>query len=272
MLCTLKLPGPATRSTAARGRARHTIALAGNPNTGKSTLFNALTRLRQHTGNWPGKTVSRAEGTYVHRGDTYLTVDLPGTYSLLANSVEEEIARDFICLAQPEATVVVVDATSLERNLNLVFQITEITSRVVVCLNLMDEAREKRLTIRRGVLERELGVPVVPTVARTGEGMDVLKHTIHQMVCGALETHPRRIRYPEEVERVLSTAEAKLGPLLPSHVNPRWIAILLVKGDRSLTEQIARWSETGWGFSLGSRSAVPKEVSPCGAPVRADSE
>src|SRR5690554_5231249 len=123
------------------------IALAGNPNTGKSTIFNALTGLRQHTGNWPGKTVLQAVGHFRHRERDIKVVDLPGTYSLLADSPEEEIARDFICLEQPDAVVVVVDATALERNLALVLQISQITDRTVVCLNLMDEAKRRRMEI-----------------------------------------------------------------------------------------------------------------------------
>lgn len=139
------------------------IALAGNPNVGKSTVFNSLTGLRQHTGNWPGKTVDNAQGTYTYKNQQFLLVDLPGTYSLLAQSVEEEIARDFICFGKPDATVVVLDATALERNLNLALQIMEITSRVVICVNLMDEARKKGIKIDLQALRKELGVPVVAT-------------------------------------------------------------------------------------------------------------
>ena len=146
------------------------VALAGNPNTGKSTVFNALTGLRQHTGNWPGKTVARAEGGFVYADHRYKLVDLPGTYSLLSASMDEEIARDFILFGQPDVSVVVVDATRLERNLYLVLQILEITDRAVVCLNLMDEARRHNLTIDDRRLARDLGVPVVPTAARSGEG------------------------------------------------------------------------------------------------------
>src|SRR5690554_1675276 len=123
------------------------VALAGNPNTGKSTVFNQLTGLNQHTGNWPGKTVTNTQGKYTYKDKRYVLVDLPGTYSLLANSVEEQVARDFICFGNPHATVVVTDATCLERNLNLVLQIMEITDKVVVCVNLMDEARRKRIGI-----------------------------------------------------------------------------------------------------------------------------
>ncbi|MCG4585401.1 50S ribosome-binding GTPase, partial [Anaerosalibacter bizertensis] len=123
------------------------IALAGNPNTGKSTLFNYLTGLKQHTGNWPGKTVANAKGTFNYEDESFLLVDLPGTYSIFANSQEEEIARNFICFGEPEITVVVVDSTSLERNLNLVLQIMEITDNVVVSLNLIDEAKRKGIKI-----------------------------------------------------------------------------------------------------------------------------
>ncbi|MGI6518443.1 MAG: FeoB small GTPase domain-containing protein [Bacillota bacterium] len=154
------------------------VALAGNPNTGKSTVFNALTGLRQHTGNWPGKTVGLASGPLRISGSTILVVDLPGTYSLLAASEEERIARDFICSGTASAIVVVVDATCLERNLNLVLQVLEITDSVILCVNLVDEARRKGIHVDKAVLSRELGVPVVLTAARSGEGLDQLKNAI----------------------------------------------------------------------------------------------
>src|SRR5512139_2120998 len=150
------------------------VALAGNPNTGKSTVFNALTGLRQHTGNWPGKTVSRAEGGFNFKDVNYKIVDLPGTYSLLSASADEEVARDFILFGQPDVTVVVVDATRLERNLNLALQVMEITDRVVVCLNLIDEAKRHGLLVDERRLARDLGVPVVPTSARYRKGLDEL--------------------------------------------------------------------------------------------------
>jgi len=147
------------------------LALAGNPNVGKSTVFNQLTGLRQHTGNWPGKTVVRAEGVFAHEGNRVKVVDLPGTYSLQAGSIDEEVARDFILFGRPDVTLVVVDATRLERNLNLVLQILEITDRVVVFLNLIDEARRHGIAVDPKRLEKELGVPVVAGIAREGVGI-----------------------------------------------------------------------------------------------------
>ncbi len=169
---------------------RYLIALAGNPNTGKSTAFNKLTGLKQHTGNWPGKTVLLAQGNYTYQGHTYEVYDLPGTYSLLASSPEEEIARDFICSGQPQVTVVVVDATCLERNLHLVLQITQLTTNVIVCLNLMDEVRRQNMRLDIDRLERELGVPVIPTTATTGEGLPALKDAIARVISGVLRPEP----------------------------------------------------------------------------------
>jgi GTP-binding protein EngB required for normal cell division len=165
---------------------RYTVALAGNPNTGKSTVFNALTGLRQHTGNWPGKTVTRAEGSFVHEGICYRLIDLPGTYSLLSAATEEEIARDFLLFGQPDCTVVVVDATALERNLNLVLQVMEITDKVVVCVNLMDEARRKGMAIDVARLSEELGVPAVGTAARKREGLGELVASIAGVIDGRI--------------------------------------------------------------------------------------
>jgi ferrous iron transport protein B len=169
------------------------VALAGNPNTGKSTVFNALTGLRQHTGNWPGKTVARAEGSFTSHGARYKVVDLPGTYSLQAGSVDEEVARDFLLSGEPDVTVIVADATRLERNLNLVLQVLEITSRVVVCVNLMDEAQRHGIGLDLAALERELGVPVVGTAARRGEGMRELVAAMERVASGAVTPAPFRV-------------------------------------------------------------------------------
>ncbi|NFQ51232.1 ferrous iron transporter B, partial [Clostridium botulinum] len=157
------------------------IALAGNPNVGKSTVFNNLTGLNQHTGNWPGKTVTNATGKYIHNKKDFILVDIPGTYSLMANSVEEEVARDFICFGNPDATVVIVDATCLERNLNLVLQTLEITENVLVCVNLMNEAKRKGIVINLEKLSSLLGVPVVGTSANIGKGLKELKDEIYNL-------------------------------------------------------------------------------------------
>ena len=148
------------------------IALAGNPNVGKSTVFNSLTGLKQHTGNWPGKTVTNAFGTCKYNNTQYILVDIPGTYSLLAHSKEEEVARDFICFGNADKVIVVCDATCLERNLNLVLQTIEIKNNVIVCVNLMDEAKRKKIDVDLQKLQKLLGVPVVGTDASKGKGYD----------------------------------------------------------------------------------------------------
>ena len=169
------------------------IGLAGNPNTGKSTVFNSLTGLKQHTGNWPGKTVTNAQGTFTHKNVDYTLVDLPGTYSLMANSLDEEIARDFIISDLPQVTVIVADGTSLERNLNLALQILDITDNVVLCVNLMDEAHRKNIEIDLIKLEKILGVPVVGTSAQKKIGLEDLKNVIEDLVDGTIRTNPLRL-------------------------------------------------------------------------------
>ncbi len=160
----------------------HLIALAGNPNVGKSTVFNGLTGLNQHTGNWPGKTVALFQGTVRYKGKDFTFVDLPGTYSLRTNSPEEELAREFIVDHKPDVTVCVVDATSLERNLNLVFQVMSISNRCVLCLNLMDEAQKKGISIDTKGLQDHLGIPVIPTAARRNQGLNALLETVYESV------------------------------------------------------------------------------------------
>jgi len=207
------------------------VALAGNPNTGKSTIFNHLTGLRQHTGNWPGKTVARAEGSFTHDGDRFKLVDLPGTYSLLAESTDEEIARDFVLFGRPDCTVVVCDATVLERNLLLVLQILEITHRVVVCVNLIDEAARKKIVLEAKTLEADLGVPVVLTAARLGRGIGNLMRRVAEVASGRHEVNPQSTPLDPEVESAVETLATKLACELPNLPCPRWVALRLLDGD-----------------------------------------
>jgi GTPase len=217
----------------------HVVALAGNPNTGKSTVFNALTGLRQHTGNWPGKTVSRAEGGFEYGGRRYKLVDLPGTYSLLSTSYDEEIARDFILFGQPDVVVVVVDATRLERNLNLALQVMEITERVVICLNLIDEARRHRLQVDERRLTRDLGVPVVPTSARYGQGLTDLIRTIHEVATGKTFCKPHRIQSePAELKRSVAVLVELIKTLYSDMPNARWVALRLLDGDERIAQAL----------------------------------
>lgn len=217
----------------------YVVALAGNPNTGKSTVFNALTGLRQHTGNWPGKTVARAEGGYAYNGSRYKLVDLPGTYSLLSTSLDEQIARDFILFGQPDVTVIVADATRLERNLNLVLQVLEITDRAVVCLNLMDEAKRHGITVDERQLSRDLGVPVVPTSARFGRGMPELLEAVSDVASGTLICRPQRLETePAAIKPALADLVGQLTAAFPGLANPRWVALRLLGGDDSIVEAL----------------------------------
>jgi ferrous iron transport protein B len=238
------------------GRFDHLVALGGNPNTGKSTVFNALTGLRQHTGNWPGKTVARAEGTYSYEELRFKLVDLPGTYSLQAGSPDEEVARDFVLFGQPDVTVVVVDATRLERNLNLVLQILEITDRAVVCLNLIDEARRHGIAVDERKLEAELGIPVVPTVARSGVGIPELREAIHRIATGQVSSRPYRIAdYPPDVEGAVGQLVPVIRETFPELPNTRWVALRLLNKDERVEEAV-RTGEIGQLATDASAVAV----------------
>lgn len=217
----------------------YVVALAGNPNVGKSTVFNALTGLHQHTGNWPGKTVTRAEGGFSYGDYKYKLVDLPGTYSLLSTSLDEEVARDFILFGQPDVTIIVVDATRLERNLNLVLQVLEITDRAVVCLNLMDEARRHGLQVDHRRLARDLGVPVVPTAARQGDGLDDLLKAVNDVATGQTICKPYRIKSRSpQLEKAISTLTKEVEKTFPNLPNARWVALRLLDGDQSIIQAV----------------------------------
>jgi GTP-binding protein len=214
------------------------VALAGNPNTGKSTLFNSLTGLKQHTGNWPGKTVTRAEGGYQFNNVRYKLVDLPGTYSLLSASQDEEVARDFILFGQPDCTIVVTDATALERNLNLVMQVMEITDKVVIAINLMDEARRKGLEVDARSLSRDLGIPAVAVTARTGEGVRTLLETVADVISGDVQTHPKRVQGTAEFQRAVNELAPMIEEVAPGLANARWLAIRLLDGDARVQQAL----------------------------------
>jgi len=215
------------------------IALAGNPNTGKSTVFNALTGLHQHTGNWPGKTVVRAEGGFEYNDQKYKLVDLPGTYSLLSTSQDEEVARNFILFGKPDVTIIVVDASRLERNLNLVLQILEITDKAVLCLNLMDEAKRNKITIDERALSRELGIPVVPTSARFNKGIPELITTINEVANGTIKCKPHRIKnVPEHINKAVKKLTVEIEKQLPNIPNSRWIAFRLLEGDMHIIKAL----------------------------------
>ena len=218
------------------------IALAGNPNTGKSTVFNYLTGLKQHTGNWPGKTVCTARGDFSHKDINYSLIDLPGTYSLFPLSQEEIVARDFICFGNPDAVIVVCDSTCIERNLNLLFQVMELTDNVILCLNLLDEAKKKGIDINKNKLEKILGIPVVLTAARSGYGMDELKETLNTVVHGNYKFNNKPVYYDDEIETMVNSIKDELYEIIPS-INPRWLGLRLIDGDESILTSLNDYIE-----------------------------
>ena len=246
----------------------YTVALAGNPNVGKSTIFNSLTGMHQHTGNWTGKTVANATGKSIINDKEFTFVDIPGTYSIMSNSEEEEIARDYICFGNPDATVIVVDSTCLERNLNLVYQIMEITDNIIVCVNLLDEAKKKKIKIDLKRLENLLGVPVVGTVARDKQTLENLKKTIYKVCEGEIKPHTKTVRYEQEIEENLEkivealdtdslkneySEKRKMATDIEVEENKiskklyRWIAIKLIDGEEKILKSIQENLELNLG-------------------------
>lgn len=225
----------------------YVVALAGNPNTGKSTVFNALTGLRQHVGNWPGKTVTRSEGAFMVGDRKFKVVDLPGTYSLLSQSADEEVARDFLLFGRPDVTIVVTDATALERNLNLALQVLEITDRAVVAVNLIDEAERRGIRVDARALARDLGVPVVATAARQGRGLTELRTVLADVATGRAGCSPRRVeRFGRAVERAITHVTRAVLDAHPGLPNARWVALRLLEGDTSVIRE-ARAGTLGEG-------------------------
>lgn len=232
------------------------VALAGNPNVGKSTVFNELTGLNQHTGNWPGKTVSNAQGRCIHEGMDYILVDLPGTYSLMAHSTEEEVARDFLCFGPLDAAVIVCDATCLERNLNLVLQTIEITNHAVVCVNLVDEAKKKNIRIDFDRLSKNLGVPVVPASARSGKGLKELMDGVSKMVTESRASKEPVMRYTKPIEDAAAVLEPVIAGKVPERYSARWISLRLLDREESLLKTM---NET-FGFDLLQDGAVAEAL------------
>lgn len=217
------------------------VALAGNPNTGKSTVFNSLTGLRQHTGNWPGKTVTRAEGGFEYNEQKFKLVDLPGTYSLLSTSEDEEVARNFLLFGKPSVTIIVVDASRLERNLNLVLQVLEITDKAVLCLNLMDEAERNNIEVDTRSLARDLGIPVVAASARYYRGIPELIQTVSDLANGRIHCKPHRIKnIPDNIEKSVVKLSNEIKKIFPEIPNSRWIAFRLLEGDRHIIELLKK--------------------------------
>ena len=269
--CPLHNAGQLERLGVDMSDADYVVALAGNPNVGKSTVFNALTGLRQHTGNWPGKTVARAEGGFDYDGARYKLVDLPGTYSLLSTSLDEQVARDFILFGRPDVTIVVVDATRLERNLNLALQVLEITDRAVICLNLVDEAERRGLRVDDRRLARDLGVPVVAAAARQGVGIDELLRAVAEVAAGEKGERGEREkgsgRVPlrsAAVERAVVELVGQLAAAFPGLPNARWVALRLLDGDDSIIQAVrsGEIGSEGEKGSRGERESAPASLPP----------
>ena len=232
------------------------IALAGNPNVGKSTVFNGLTGMNQHTGNWPGKTVASADGICVTENNRYVLVDIPGTYSLMAHSVEEEVARNYLCFGEPDAVIVVCDATCLERNLNLVLQTIEISKNVIVCVNLMDEAKRKKIKINLNLLSKKLGVPVISTVAHKKSSLKTLTDTLDKVISKEIVVSPLKIEYPEIIESAIKNIQQCLMGYNIKNLDSRWLSLKLLDDDQTLIKETNNYL----GFDLLKKKDIKKVV------------
>jgi ferrous iron transport protein B len=244
-------------------KAVKTVAIVGNPNVGKSTVFNCLTGLRQHTGNWPGKTVSSARGKFFYKDTDFQLIDLPGTYSLTPCSVEEEISRDFICFGQPDVILVVVDATNLKRNLNFVLQILEITKNIVVCVNLIDECKKKKIQVNLTKLSKKLQAPVISTNARNSKGLKNLLREIYKVSCEGNDLNPK-INYSKNIEFIISELSVvleknfsdgvKLSSNKKKYINTKWLSVKLFDADKTFNESLNK----NFNFKIIDDNAVKK--------------
>lgn len=240
----------------------YAIALAGNPNVGKSTVFNALTGMNQHTGNWPGKTVATAVGHFWSNNCEFKIIDLPGTYSLSANSPDEEVARDAICLNNPDCVIMVVDATCLERNLNLVLQILEITDKAVLCVNLIDEAKKKLIEIDFDELSLQLGIPVVATSARSNKGLKELTDTVYEVVAKKRKTFSVITKYDDIIEKAINIIETEIKLYMPKYQHSRWLAIHLLEdtSDNSTIKSILTKYDKNLILAIDNAKKITKNI------------
>ena len=233
------------------------VLLMGNPNVGKSTVFNEITGSHQHTGNWTGKTVGSCQGRFTYKFTEYELVDLPGTYSLLSSSEEERVARDYLCFEDYDCVVCVVDATNLERNLNLVLQVLELTGKAVVLLNLCDEAKKKNIEIDTEALSSSLGVPVVRATARSGRGINALLETVHQIANETLVNDNAVLFYPNTLEEEIHRVSKALKCSIDTDKNLRFFALRLIENDESFNRSF----KSNFGADVLMKGALRASVS-----------